>query len=394
MFSSRLEWSLRPNRIALALEQARRDGIPLLDLTLSNPTAADLEYPVEEIVEALAQPGALIYQPDAAGLKSARQDVAAWYARRGALIPEQRVFITASTSESYSYLFKLLCDPGDEILAPRPSYPLFEHLAGLESVTVRQYPLRYHHGWWVDFDALERAASPLTRAVVIVNPNNPTGSYWKRHEAEQLSALCAARGWAIISDEVFEEYRLETGEASANAVSLAGFPTEALSFCLGGLSKAAGLPQMKLGWMVIGGAGELVNTAMQRLEWIADTYLSVGAPVQCAAGRLLTAGERVAAQIKTRIAANMAFLRTALAADSHCCRLLRVEGGWSATLQVPRTRTEEEWCVELIQHHQVVVHPGFFFDFEREAFLIISLLTPEPVFQQGITRLLELCSHS
>jgi aspartate/methionine/tyrosine aminotransferase len=380
MFSARLQWDLPPNRLSRALADKRSRGAPILDLTESNPTRAGLRYPAAEILAALADPRSLRYDPAPAGLEEARAAVAAWYAARGQDIPANRILLTASTSEAYGYLFKLLADPGDEVLVPRPSYPLFEYLAALESVKVVQYPLAYDHGWAVDLDALAQARTTRTRAIIVVNPNNPTGSFLKTAELDRLVALCAARGLALISDEVFAGFAFAADARRAS--SLAGI-TQVPTFCMSGLSKIAALPQMKLGWIVAG-------AAIDRLELIADTFLSVSTPVQYAAARLLELGADMEQQIRTRTAANLAHLRAAVAGSPY--GVLDVEGGWYATLQAPRIRSEEDWCLDLLERHDVLVQPGFFYDFESEAFLVISLLTEPAIFQEGIARLLPAAS--
>jgi alanine-synthesizing transaminase len=380
MFSRRFHWSADPNRLTRALQARRRAGAEILDLTESNPTHAGLDYPAE-ILRAFDDPRALVYDPAPAGSPEARQAVRDYYARRGLRVETERILLTASTSEAYAYLFKLLTDPGDQVLVPRPSYPLFEFLADMESVEARPYPLAYHGGWSIDMDALAAAVTPRTRAVALVNPNNPTGSYVKRGELASIARLCAARGLALISDEVFSDYAL--GPDAERVRSLAGME-ECLAFSMSGLSKIAGLPQMKLGWIVVSGPEAPRREAFEKLEWIADTYLSVGTPVQSAAARLLAAGEEVQGQIRARTAANLAWARAALAGSP--ATILPVEGGWYVTLQVPRVRSEEEWALVLLENG-VLVQPGFFYDFEAEAFLIVSLLTaPEP-FREGVGRL-------
>jgi alanine-synthesizing transaminase len=385
IFSSRFHWDLRPNRITRALAEKRREGNKILDLTESNPTRAGLQYP-REIVTAFADEGILSYEPQPAGMRAAREAVAEYYAAKGIGVEPERILLTASTSEAYSYLFKLLADAGDEVLAPRPSYPLFEFLAAMESVKVRSYPLVYYGGWAIDWEGLVGAISERTRAIIVVNPNNPTGSFLKTAELERLAALTVERGIALISDEVFSDYGLASDvERAATVANLEG----GLAFALGGLSKAAGLPQMKLGWIVVAGGEEEQRRAFERLEWIADTYLSVGTPVECAAARLLAAGRSVREQIRDRTAGNLAFLRKALK-GTHAS-LLAVEGGWYATLQVPRVASEEEWTLRLLEQANVLIQPGYFFDFEAEAFLVVSLLTPPAVFEEGV---LELCADS
>ena len=365
VFSSRLDWNVQTNRLSALLKSKQR----VLDLTESNPTRAGLEYPRQQILDALADARALRYDPEPRGLLSAREAVAKYYGD----VPASRILLTASTSEAYAYLFKLLCDPGDEILSPRPSYPLFEFLAGLESVRVVQYPLRYDGVWHIDFHALERAITQRTRAIVVVNPNNPTGSFLKQDEWSRLDQF----GIPILSDEVFSDYAFFTDDSRVRSLTKA---TESLTFSMSGLSKIAALPQMKLGWIVAGGPG--YEAALDRLELIADTYLSVATPVQIALPRLLQASAAVRAQITKRTQANLALLKT-IAHPMH------VEGGWYAILQVPRTRSEEEWALHLLDRRDVLVQPGYYFDFESEAFLVLSLLTPPDIFAEGIKRVLE-----
>jgi alanine-synthesizing transaminase len=380
VFSSRLNWSLRPNRLSALLEEKRAAGADVLDLTESNPTRAGFAYPQAEILTALADTDALRYHPSPRGLDSAREAVAGYYRDRGTKILVENILLTASTSEAYAYLFKLLANPGDEILAPRPSYPLFEFLADLESVHIRQYPLRYDGVWHVDFDALEQAITPRTRAIVVVNPNNPTGSFLKRAELDVLDSLAAERGLAILSDEVFRDYAF--ADEGDRVSTLAG-ERQALTFSMSGLSKIAGLPQMKLGWIVASGPRKA--EALEALELIADTYLSVSTPVQVALSRLLALSGGIMEQIRQRTASNLARLRETMLGSA--ATLLRTEGGWYAVLQVGRSRSEEEWTLKLLGESNVLVQPGFFFDFESEAFLVLSLL-PEPAnFAEGVSRL-------
>jgi aspartate/methionine/tyrosine aminotransferase len=384
MFSSRLHWGLQPNALARLLEQQRRIAAPILDLTESNPTRVGLRYPEPGILAAIAKLGSLCYEPVPCGLLSAREAVADYYQKRGFPMAPERILLTASTSEAYAYLFKLLAEPGDEILIPRPSYPLFEFLAGLESVSAVSYPLRYHGGWGLHMEALASAIRTKTRALVIVNPNNPTGSFLKRRELDALASLCAQSGLAIISDEVFSDYSLAPD--CERVPTLAG-ENRVLAFCLGGLSKAAGLPQLKLGWIALAGPSALRESALARLELIADTYLSLGTPVQHALPDLLALGGEVRVQIQERTKTNLGFLRGAIGAASPCT-LLEVEGGWYAILQVPRTRSEEQWCLDLLGKDNVLVQPGYFYDLEGEAYLVVSLLPPPEIFTEGIRRLL------
>jgi len=383
MFSSRFHWDLRPNRLTRLLDEKRRKGAPVLDLTESNPTRAGFFYP-EEVVRALADPRALRYDPEPAGSPAAREAVCRYYAGAGDTVDPDRVLLTASTSEAYAYLFKLLADPGDEVLAPRPSYPLFEFLAAMESLRVVPYPLVFHGGWSIDCRALAAAVTGRTRAVVLVNPNNPTGSFLKRDELRFLIDLCRERKLAIVSDEVFADFAF--AEDARRVRTLAG-GCETLAFSMSGLSKIAGLPQMKLGWIVIAGPAAAAGEAREKLELIADTYLSVGTPVQHAAARLLELGGGIRSQIASRVRANLDSLQAAISPES-ACRVLPVEGGWYATMQAPRILREEEWALELLGEDDVLVQPGFFYDFESEAFLVLSLLTRPEVFREGCRRLL------
>jgi aspartate/methionine/tyrosine aminotransferase len=365
-FSNRIHWDLRPNRISQLLAEKRATGVHITDLTESNPTNIGLEYPVDEILHALRKTEALRYEPNPRGLLKTREAVAQTY---DPAVDPDRIILTASTSEAYSFLFKLLADPGDEVLVPRPSYPLFEFLATLESVNVVQYPLHYFEEWTIDTHALATAVTPRTRAVVLVNPNNPTGSYLKRSELDALVEICGANNLALISDEVFADYAF--GPDDRRVRSIAGV-NEVLTFSLSGLSKMAALPQMKLGWIVVNGPDAVRSEALARLELIADTFLSVGAPVQHAARELLTIRNVVQNQIRSRTEANLSHLRKV------GVRLLNVEGGWYATVQVPRTRTEEQWTLHLLDNYNTLVQPGYFYDFDSEAFLILSLLGDQP----------------
>jgi alanine-synthesizing transaminase len=378
MFSSRLNWSLAPNALTRLIEEKRSGGATILNLTESNPTRAGFEYPAHEILTSLSSAESLHYDPNPAGMLRARESVARYY--EGRVLPTN-ILLTASTSEAYGFLFKLLADPGDEVLAPRPSYPLFEFLAELEAVRVLQYPLVYDHGWTIDFGALEKSIGPRTRAIVIVNPNNPTGSFLKSEELRQL----ATYKLPIVSDEVFVDYPFAP---DPRRISTLADQNDVLAFSLSGLSKIAGLPQMKLGWIVVSGPAAERDEACARLELIADTYLSVGTPVQCAAGALIESRRSIQNQIRQRTAANLSLLRERT--RSTAFGLLDVEGGWYAILRAPRIRSEEEWAIELLRRENVLVQPGFFYDFDSEAFLVLSLLTPEPIFSEGLSRLLAL----
>ena len=381
MFSSRLNWGIPANPLSRLLAQKRTSGAAILDLTESNPTSAGFTYPVDRILPALADPRSLCYEPAPAGILAARSAVSRYY---GGKVDAGRILLTASTSEAYALLFKLLADPGDEILVPRPSYPLFDFLAALDSVRVVEYPLVYHAGWEIDFDALARKITPRTRAIVVVNPNNPTGSYLKKSELSELTGLCRRYALAILSDEVFSDYALaEDPRRVSSLVNL----DEVLTFSLSGLSKLVGLPQLKLGWIAASGPAQARQEALERLELIADTYLSVGTPVQWAAAPLLALRESMQGQILQRVRENFAYLGSQIGRDSPW-RVLEPEGGWYAVIQAPRIHTEEDWVLTLLDEDHVLVQPGFFFDFESEAFLVASLLTPPEIFQEGIRRIL------
>jgi alanine-synthesizing transaminase len=384
VFSNRVAADLRPNRLAQALETRRRTGLPVIDLTESNPTRAELEYP-RDLLAPLAI-GGLIYAPQPFGLIEARRAAAAEYGRRGIPVDATRIVLTASTSEAYSFLFKLLASPGDEVIVPRPSYPLFEALTALDGLVARPYDLEYHGTWSIDFASVERSVGPKTRALLVVSPNNPTGSFISPDELERLSSLCAPLGVALIADEVFADYELEAGAAGRGACPLAR--RDVLVFGLGGVSKSIGLPQVKLGWIAVAGPDAIVSEALSRLELVCDTYLSVSTAVQLAAAGLLDRGAAIRRQIVARIAANYRCL-TALSASAPSCRVLRASGGWYAVVQVPTLRSEEELVLDLLTRDGVLVHPGYFFDFPSESYLIVSLLTPEEPFATGVGRMLD-----
>jgi alanine-synthesizing transaminase len=383
MFSSRTRWDRRTNRLAGLLEVRRAAGAPVIDLTLSNPTQAGIAYP-HDLLRPLSQASALRYEPVPFGLGAAREAVAADYRRRGVDVAADHLLLTASSSEAYAFLFKLLCDPGDRVLVPRPSYPLFDYLAGLESVAVGHYPLRYDGEWHVDLPALAQATTPGTRAIVVVNPNNPTGSYLKRDEAAAIQEITASRGAAVVSDEVFADYPLRP---DPRRVSCLAGEVKALTFCLGGLSKSCGLPQLKLGWVAVSGPRPLRDEALARLEVVADTYLSVGTPVQRALPEILARGSELQAAIAARVAANLELLRRHAAPPSPVT-LLEPEGGWYATLRVPATLPEEERVARLLEDEGVLVHPGYFFDFPHEAYLVVSLLPEPDPFAEAVDRML------
>ena len=383
MFSARTRWNRTVNRLAALAARKRAMGRRVLDLTETNPTRVDLSGPPDALAP-LADAGVLHYQPDPRGLEAAREAVCADYARRGVTVGPDRIVLTASTSEAYAFLFKLLCDPGDEVLVPRPSYPLFDYLAGLESAAVRPYPLLYHDEWRVDLRALREAVGERTRAVVVVSPNNPTGSFVREDETGALHDMAAAAGLALVSDEVFADYPWRPQGGRAPSLARDG---KALAFALGGLSKSCGLPQLKLAWMAVAGPAELREEALARLDVLADTYLSVNTPVQRAAPALLARAPELRAPIAARVAANLEVLQDRVSRGGSAS-LLRGEGGWSAVLRVPATVSEEERVLALLEHEDVLVHPGYFFDFEREAYLVTSLLPRPADFAEALTRIL------
>lgn len=366
----------------MALDALRRRGVAIIDLTESNPTRVGLSYP-PDLLTALASAQALAYEPEPLGMRSARDAVAADFERRGLEVPSDRIALTASTSEAYAFLFKLLCDPGDSILVPQPSYPLFEHLTALESVNARGYRLEYHGSWRVDTAHLRDLVDERTRALLIVSPNNPTGSFLHADDLVAIAEVCAERDLVLIGDEVFADFRLD---AAPHAVSVVAAP-HVVSCSLGGLSKSVGLPQLKLGWIGFGGPSDRVANTIRTYEVIADTYLSVSTPVQAALPVVLQRGADIRHKIQARIARNLEELRN-LAATFPTVSVLTVEGGWSAVLQVPTYCTEEALVLKLLTKDHVLVHPGFFFDFEREAYLVVSLLVEPAIFDTAIVRVL------
>jgi aspartate/methionine/tyrosine aminotransferase len=383
MFSSRTRWDLTANRLASLVEARRAAGADLADLTQSNPTLAGIPYP-DDLLSPLSDTSALRYEPSPFGLRSAREAVAADYRRRNTVVPADHIVLTASSSEAYGFLFKLLCNPGDAVLVPRPSYPLFEYLAGLESVEAVPYPLHHEGEWHLDLAALARAVTSRTRAVVVVNPNNPTGSFVKREEAELVRQIAARAGAAVISDEVFADYMFRPDARRLPCLAGDG---ATLAFSLGGISKSCGLPQLKLGWIAVSGPPPARQEALRRLEVVADTYLSVAAPVQRALPRILARLPELQAPIAARVAGNLETLRQR-AAPPCPVTLLEPEGGWYAPLRVPAIVTEEDRVTRLLEEDGVLVHPGYFFDFPREAYLVVSLLPPTEEFARGIDRLL------
>jgi alanine-synthesizing transaminase len=380
MFASRTNWNLKPNRLAEALERHKSSGRRLLDLSASNPTECGFSYDAPAILQALGNPGSLQYHPDPRGLKSARQVVADYYAEHGERVSIDDLLLTASTSEAYSFIFRLLCNPGDELLIPTPSYPLFDFLADVNDVKLTRYPLFYDHGWHIDVHALNQAITPRTRGVIVVHPNNPTGHFTRTEEIAQLNQTCSANQMAVIADEVFLDFSLDAVAKSFVA------NTGALTFTMSGISKISGLPQMKLAWLVASGPSTAKREALARLEMIADTYLSLNAPIQLAAPVLLQQRAAFQHQLMARVRTNLAALDAQLTKEKRFDRL-NVEGGWYAVLRVPATRPDEELAIELLEKQDVYLHPGHFYDFPGDGYLVVSLITPEQDFTEGLRRI-------
>lgn len=382
MFASRTNWNLKPNRLSEALARHRATGRKLFDLSASNPTECGFHYDSPAIVRALCNPASLQYHPEPRGLKTARQAVSAYYAARGNQVSPNDLLLTVSTSEAYSYAFRLLCNPGDEILIPTPSYPLFDFLADVNDVKLIRYPLFYDHGWHVDLHALSQSITARTRGIIVVHPNNPTGHYTKSEEVAQLNQLCSAGNIAIIADEVFLDFSLAKA-AQQSFVANSG----ALTFTMSGISKISGLPQMKLSWLAVSGPQELKREALARLEMMADTYLSMNAPIQLAAPVLLQQRAAFQQQLMARVQKNLAQLDSQLGQAQKTNRL-GVEGGWYAVLRIPATRPDEDLAIDLLEKYDVYVHPGHFYDVPGDGYVVVSLITPEPDFTEGVRRLL------
>jgi alanine-synthesizing transaminase len=383
-FSARTGWDVGESGFAAAIREARAAGRRLVDLTVSNPTVCGFEYDAEAILAPLAGVGALTYDPDPRGMRVAREAVAGYYGDQGAgigaSVDPDAVVLTTSTSEGYGYLFRLLCDAGDEVLVAQPSYPLFDFLADLEDVRLRGYPLFYDEGWWIDFAELERRIGPRTKAVVVVHPNNPTGHATGAAERERLQEICARHGLALIVDEVFLDYPL----AGERLRSFTVGPHPVLTFCLSGMSKIAGLPQMKVGWIVGLGPEGVRREAMGRLEVIADTFLSMNAPVQGALPSWLAGRKRIQEQILARVRGNLA---AAQEIGVGGVEVLRVEAGWSAILRLPQMGWDGNIAEALLREAEVVVHPGSFYGIGESGRVVVSLLGFEQEFMEGLERI-------
>ncbi len=383
MFSKRTPPDFAPNELSRRRGELGRGGARILDLTETNPTRAGFLAP-PNLLAWFGSPEGAHYAADPMGLRPAREAVSRDYAARGAEVDPDHIVLTASSSESYSLLFKLLGDPGDHVLVPTPSYPLFGHLADLEGLRALPYPLHFDHEWHLSLDSVRALITPRTRAVVVVHPNNPTGSFLDTDEAEGLAALCAERDLAIIADEVFADFALPAGGRNRHATFATASP--ALSFALGGLSKSCALPQLKLGWIAISGPIEVRSEARDRLEFISDTYLSVATPVQLALPAILARKASLQAPIQARLSRNLKALEAAVASHPELS-LLPVEGGWSALIQCPASRSDEERAL-LALNAGVLVHPGHFFDFESGCYLVVSLLCEPEIFDPALPLLM------
>jgi len=382
MFAERTKWNLALNRLSEALARHSASGKRLFDLTVSNPTDCGFNYEAQTILGALHNPAGLRYEPNPKGLEAARRAVAAYCADRGAAVPLDDIILTTSTSEAYSFVFRLLCNPGDELLIPAPSYPLFAFLADLQDVKLVRYPLVYDHGWQIDCHGLEQGITPRTRGVIVVNPNNPTGHFVKAGELVRLNQTCAQHKIAVIADEVFLDFAFGSQSGLSCAAN-----SDALTFTLSGLSKICGLPQMKLAWLITSGPEELKRQALDRLEVIADTYLSPNTPVQLATPVFLQQRHGFQKQLVTRVRRNLAELDRQLARQKACTRL-ELEGGWYAVLRVPAVQPDEELAITLLETKSAYVHPGHFFDFAGDGYFVVSLIAREQEFAEGIKRVL------
>ena len=378
MFADRTNWKFDANRLSEALAKRRYAGQPLLDLTASNPTTCGFQYHAGAMLRALSNPKALVYDPEARGLVPARRAVVDYYASHKTRVRVDDIILTTSTSEAYSFVFRTLCNPGDEILVSEPSYPLFAFLAGIHDVKLLPYPLLYDHGWQTDLHSLERAITGRTRAVIVVHPNNPTGHFTKPNEITRLNQICAARNLAIIADEVFLDSSLTEITAATFAANDA-----VLTFTMSGISKICGLPQMKAAWLLTSGPEELKARAIERLEIIADTYLSMNAPVQYALPTFLDQRQEFQSQVMARVRKNLNELDRQLELQKTCSRL-EVEAGWYAVLRIPATQSDEDFALLLLESKGVYTHPGHFYDFSADGFLVVSLITPAEDFAEGI----------
>lgn len=389
MFSQRTNWKLSTNKYTQVIEEMRASGEPFIDLTISNPTQCGFRYDAEAILGAFQNPKSLTYEPEAKGLLAAREEVARYYEEdHGVTVDPGAVLLTTSTSEGYSYVFRLLCNPHDETLVPKPSYPLFEYLADLQDVTLVPYLLEYAHGWFVDFHSLTRALTPRTRAVLLVHPNNPTGSYIHTEEMQRLNVLCRERNLALIVDEVFLDYTFMDQPRKSFVAN-----QEVLTFTLSGLSKIAAMPQMKVAWVVTSGPEPLKQAALDRLEVIADTYLSLNSATQWAFPTLFEQRKTVQPQVLGRVRENWNFVKSAFSGESPC-ELLDAEGGWYAALRMRGDRPDEDVAIDILRKGHTLVHPGHFYDFPADRNLVVSLIIQPEEFRAGVLRLAKYLKES
>ncbi len=378
-FSKRTAWPLHPNPLTDKLLEKKRLGRNVIDLTVSNPTACDFRFYGPKLLEPLAEAENLSYSPDPKGISAARKAVCAYYKSHDADVVPEQIFLTSGTSEAYSFLFSLLADPGDTVLAPKPSYPLLDYLADLNDLKLLEYRFRYDGQWRLDETTLEKREK--AKALIVIHPNNPTGNFIRPGEREALNRFCREGQCALIADEVFLDY---AHSGSEKVFSFAA-NEEVLTFTLSGVSKILGLPQMKLSWIVVSGPEEARRTAVERLEIIADTFLSVGAPPQRALAGWLKRQPEIGGEILARVLVNKAHLIEELSGSA--ALPLSSMAGWCAVLRIPY-EDEEKAVLDLLEQKDVLVHPGYFFDFEVGSHLVISLLPPPGIFKEGVSRLL------
>lgn len=382
MFSSRTDWDFRPNNLTALLLKKRSRGEEIIDLTETNPTRCGFDYNPQLTLEALATRRSLLYEPNPKGLFAARVAIAEWYEQQGTHVDPEQIIITAGTSEAYTFLFRLLCNPGESVLLPKPGYPLFDYLCRLHDVVPQHYRLQYDGEWHITASELETFCTEDTKALVVIHPNNPTGSFVKSSERDVLFAVARKHRMPLIVDEVFTPFAFES---DVHRIQSFSGTTEALTFTLNGLSKLLGLPQMKLAWIVVSGPDRERGEALRRLEMIADLVLSVGTPIQQALPLLLQDALLMRDQILERVKANAALLRSRFEQTSvtplHC------EGGWNFVLRLPHIRTDEAWALELLQAENVLVHPGYLFDFDLPSCMVVSLLSKLQTFEEGCLRI-------
>lgn len=383
MFSSRTNWNTAPNRLSELLQEKRKRGESIIDLTEMNPTKCGFSYPTSELLQAAADPSIFSYEPDPRGLLSARKAIANYYAQQSFPVSPEQLFLTASTSEAYSYLFKLLCNPGDEVLVPQPSYPLFDYLCQLENVVHRMYRLVYRGEWQIDFESIQSQCSSRTKAIILVHPNNPTGTYVKQFDYNRILSLASDHHCALIADEVFGPYDIIPDQNRARILSS---QTSVPVFSLNGISKLLGLPQLKLSWIAVLGAGDVLPEIMNRLEIITDTYLSVNTISQIALPCLLQHSSEMIAQIRSRIQTNYSIVKNKI--ENSNISLFHVEGGWAALLQFPQSCSDLEWSIRILQQNNILTHPGHFFDMTQQSCIMISLLPESRIFEDALTRVI------